>query len=205
MNLDSLPPFFKSLTTTAYGWLILSLWIVFIAVWAVMAVSAKRNVGARFRWGEIGWRVAIVVLVVGALYIPAVRRALRNARTYAAGAGALSGPVGVALCALGIGLAIWARLHLGRNWGTPMSRKENPDLVTTGPYAHIRHPIYAGMLLGMLGSAIGQSAFWSIPLVFSAVYFVYSARREERLMMEQFPGQYPAYMRRTKMLVPFVF
>jgi protein-S-isoprenylcysteine O-methyltransferase Ste14 len=190
---------------TVYGWFILALWIAFIAVWAVMAVSAKRNIGARFRWGQIGWRAAIIALVVWALSFPAVRRALRNARSHAAGVSTLSGLVGVALCAFGIGLAIWARLHLGRNWGTPMSRKENPDLVTTGPYAHIRHPIYTGMLLGMLGSAIGQSAFWSIPLVFSAVYFFYSARREEKLMMEQFPGQYPAYMSRTKMLVPFVF
>jgi protein-S-isoprenylcysteine O-methyltransferase Ste14 len=190
---------------TVYSWFILALWIAFIAVWAVMAVSAKRNVGARFRWGQIGLRTAIIALVVWALSFPAVRRALRNARSHAAAVNALSGLVGVALCAFGIGLAIWARLHLGRNWGTPMSRKENPDLVTTGPYAHIRHPIYAGMLLGMLGSAIGQSAFWSIPLVFSAVYFVYSARREEKLMIEQFPGQYPEYMSRTKMLVPFVF
>jgi protein-S-isoprenylcysteine O-methyltransferase Ste14 len=60
------------------------------------------------------------------------------------------------------------------------------------------------MLIAMLGSAIGESPFWSLPLVLFGIYFVYSARREEKLMMEQFPEQYRAYMKRTKMLVPFI-
>jgi protein-S-isoprenylcysteine O-methyltransferase Ste14 len=60
------------------------------------------------------------------------------------------------------------------------------------------------MLIGMLGSAIVDGVFWSILLVVFAVYFVYSARCEEKLMIEQFPQQYPAYMKRTKMLVPFL-
>ena len=54
------------------------------------------------------------------------------------------------LVALGLGLAIWARAHIGRNWGLPMSRKAYPELVTSGPYAVIRHPIYVGILLAAL-------------------------------------------------------
>ena len=73
---------------------------------------------------------------------------------------AILGWTGVALCLLGFGLAINARRHLGRNWGTPMSRKEQPELVTSGPYALIRHPIYTGLILAMLGSAIGVNVFW---------------------------------------------
>ena len=86
----------------------------------------------------------------------------------------------------------------------PMSRKENPELVTSGPYAYVRHPIYTGILIAMLGSAIGASAFWLIPLVLLGIYCVYSARREEKRMMEQFAEQYLQYMSRTKMLVPFL-
>ncbi len=157
-------------------------------------------------------RVAVVVLVLLALRLPAVRHALRNMQNmracYRPAASPLMGLIGVVLCAFGVGLAIWARSHLGRNKigivACPMTRKENPELVISGPYAYVRHPIYTGMLIAALGTAISISPFWLIPLVLLGVYFVYSARREEKLMMEQFPGQYPQYMSRTKMLVPFV-
>jgi protein-S-isoprenylcysteine O-methyltransferase Ste14 len=68
----------------------------------------------------------------------------------------------------------------------------------------VRHPIYTGIMLAMLGSAIGESVIWVVLLIVFAPYFVYSARSEEELMCEQFPAQYPEYMRRTKMIVPFV-
>jgi protein-S-isoprenylcysteine O-methyltransferase Ste14 len=189
---------------TIYNWLITALWLMFIAYWAVMGVHAKRTIGARF-WGrEAGLRVAVVVLVLLALRLPVVRHALRNTQTYAAAAGPLLGLIAVVLCAFGIGLAIWARSHLGRNWGMPMARKESPELVISGPYASVRHPIYTGIFIAMLGSAIGVSPFWLLPLVLFGIYFVYSARKEEKLMMAQFPEQYPQYMSRTKMFVPFI-
>lgn len=85
-----------------------------------------------------------------------------------------------------------------------MSVKEDPELVTTGPYAYVRHPIYAGLWLVMLGSAIAQSASWLVGLVALGAYFFYSARREEKTMLKQFPDAYGAHMKRTKMFVPFV-
>jgi len=188
---------------TIYNRLIVALWLIFMVYWAVMAVGAKRNLDARVWWRDSGARVGVIVLVFLALHFTVFRHALRTAGAYAHSTGMLLGLIGVALCALGIGLAIWARVNLGRNWGMPMSRKEQPELVTSGPYAYVRHPIYTGMLMAMLGSAIGESAFRSIPLVMFGIYFVYSARREEALMTEHFPQQYPAYRKRTKMLVPF--
>lgn len=189
---------------TIYNWLIVALWLIFIACWAVMAMGAKRTVGLRF-WGrEIGLRLGVLVLIVLALRIPAVRHVLHDARGHAAGISPLLGLGGVVLCALGIAFAIYARVHLGRNWGMPMTRKENPELVSSGPYAYVRHPIYTGILVAVFGSAIGTSPFWLIPFALLGIYFVYSARSEEKLMLEQFPEQYPQYMRRTKMLVPFV-
>jgi protein-S-isoprenylcysteine O-methyltransferase Ste14 len=189
---------------TIYTRLIAAFWIIFVVYWAAMAIGAKKTIGARFWSREIGLRVGVLVLILLALRLPVFRQAMRNALSYAAGSSVLVGVVGVVLSALGIGLAIWARTYLGRNWGMPMSRKENPELVTSGPYAYVRHPIYTGMLIAMLGSAIGVTPFWSIPLVLFGLYFVYSARKEEKLMMEQFPEQYAAYMRRTKMLMPFI-
>jgi protein-S-isoprenylcysteine O-methyltransferase Ste14 len=147
----------------------------------------------------------MLALVLLALRNSGARRALRSARLLApGGVGVIAGGAGLALCVLGMGLAVWARVHLGRNWGAPRSRKEDPELVTSGPYRFIRHPIYTGVLLAMLGSAIAQNLFWLAPLAIFGAYFIYSARAEEKIMLEAFPQQYSAYMRRTKMLVPFV-
>jgi len=186
---------------TISHWLIVALWLIFIAYWAIAALSAKRSLGAW--WKGCGLRLSIIILVLLALRIPPLRQALRYIQVYEAQS-VLMGPIGVALCAAGVGLAIWARVHLGRNWGMPASRKEDPELVTTGPYAVIRHPIYAGILLAMVGSAIGDRVYWLLPLILFGAYFIYSARREEKMMTEQFPDQYLAYMQRTKMLLPFV-
>jgi protein-S-isoprenylcysteine O-methyltransferase Ste14 len=85
-----------------------------------------------------------------------------------------------------------------------MTQKQDPELVTSGPYRYIRHPIYAGILLAVLGSAIASSIFWLTILVISGTYFIYSAVVEEKIMMEQFPKDYLAYKHKTKMLIPFV-
>ena len=185
-------------------WLISASWLVFVAYWAVTAVGAKKSIRTR-PWGEgAGWRAAVILLLLLGSRFPVLRQGLGHLQAYMARAGMVLGLAGAVLCILGIGLAIWARVYLGRNWGMPMSRKADPELVTGGPYAYVRHPIYTGLLMAMLGSAIGSSVGWIIPLVIGGVYFVYSARNEERLMLEQFPEQYPAYMKRTKMLLPFI-
>ena len=113
--------------------------------------------------------------------------------------------LGLVLFALGLGFAIWARVHIGRNWGTPMSQKDEPELVTSGPYRLVRHPIYSGILLAGVGTAVALSWLWLIAVALAGVYFVYSATVEERYLTEQFPDTYPAYRRSTKMLVPFLF
>jgi protein-S-isoprenylcysteine O-methyltransferase Ste14 len=190
---------------TIYHWLIAACWLVFAAVWAASAGRAKPSIGGGWVWRrDIALRLSILVLVLLALGLLVFGHVLGNARPYVLNRSPIAGSIGVLLCALGVGLAVLARVHLGRNWGMPMTRKEQPELVTTGPYATIRHPIYTGILLAMLGSAIGQSLFWVLPLVGCVPYFIYSARREEELMAEQFPQQYPAYISRTKMLLPYL-
>jgi protein-S-isoprenylcysteine O-methyltransferase Ste14 len=95
-------------------------------------------------------------------------------------------------------------VHIGRNWGTPMTQKNEPELVTSGPYRLVRHPIYSGIILAGIGTALGLSWFWLIAVVLAGVYFIYSATVEERYLTEQFPDEYPAYKRSTKMLVPYL-
>ena len=188
---------------TTCRWLIVVLWLGLSAYWAATAMGAKRDLAPRATWKEIGLRLLVGALVLLLLAVPPVHHLLRELQADQTPSARL-GIVGVLLCAAGVGLMVAARIHLGRNWGMPASRKENPELITSGPYAYLRHPIYAGIILAMLGTTIGASVFWAIPFLLFSVYFVYAARREENIMITQFPEQYPAYMRRTRMLLPFV-
>jgi protein-S-isoprenylcysteine O-methyltransferase Ste14 len=173
---------------------------MFVAYWVVAAVGAKRNASSRLWSGGIGLRLIVVLLIATMMRSPSLREFL--AETQRSASPIILGWTGVALCMLGFGLAIIARWYLGRNWGMPMSRKEQPELVTSGPYAFIRHPIYTGLILAMLGSAIGVNVSWAVLLVPVGAYFIYSARREEAVMLQLFPEQYAEYMARTGMLAP---
>ena len=113
--------------------------------------------------------------------------------------------VGVPLVIAGIAFAIWARLTLGSNWGMPMTLRENPELVTGGPYAFVRHPIYTGIIFAMLGTALTFGAWWFTVLIIAFGYFLISTAQEEKDMVQHFPDTYPAYVARTKRLIPFVF
>jgi protein-S-isoprenylcysteine O-methyltransferase Ste14 len=113
--------------------------------------------------------------------------------------------IGLAIFVLGLALAVWARIYLGRNWGMPMSEKVDPELVTTGPYRTVRHPIYSGIVLAMVGTAIAVSIYWLIAVVLLGGYFIYSAFMEERCRAQVFPDTFPAYKQSTEMLIPFLF
>jgi protein-S-isoprenylcysteine O-methyltransferase Ste14 len=112
--------------------------------------------------------------------------------------------IGTLIVACGFGFAVWARVHIGRNWGTPMTIKEEPELVTSGPYRLVRHPIYTGMLTAVVGTALAVNLLALAVAAVLAVFFLYSARVEERNLVAAFPSTYPAYRARTKMLIPFV-
>lgn len=178
--------------------------MVFVAYWAVAAVGAKRNANSRLWRRGIGLRLVLILLIATVLRSPSLREFLAETQRAASHSDIL-GWTGVALCALGFGLAISARWYLGRNWGMPMARKEQPELVTSGPYAFMRHPIYTGLILAMLGSAIGVNIYWALMLIPVSAYFIYSARREEAVMLQLFSEQYAAYMARTGMLTPRLF
>jgi len=85
-----------------------------------------------------------------------------------------------------------------------MSQKIEPELVTTGPYRRVRHPIYSGIILGVIGTAIAIRFYWLVDVVLLGAYFIYSAIVEERNMAALFPDTYPGYKRSTTMLIPFV-
>jgi protein-S-isoprenylcysteine O-methyltransferase Ste14 len=171
-------------------------WIAFWIYWFAASAGAKPG---QSRWTRFaGVRVAILLI-----FLLLVR--LRVLKGLTVTADPLLQVIGLALFVLGLALAVWARIYIGRNWGMPMSRKTDPELVTTGPYRTIRHPIYTGIILAMAGTTIAVSLYWLTAVVILGAYFIYSAFVEERNLAELFPGTYPDYKRSTKMLIPFIF
>lgn len=112
--------------------------------------------------------------------------------------------VGAAVVACGLGTCVWARLHLGKNWGMPMSRKDEPELVISGPYALVRHPIYSGLVLALIGTALVFNLVILLVALAALVVFALSARVEERNMAAAFPASYADYRSHTRMLIPFI-
>jgi protein-S-isoprenylcysteine O-methyltransferase Ste14 len=169
-------------------------WIVFWSYWLISALRAKQTVrGSGRRHPLISISALSVILLL---------------RVFARGDVAINivplAAAGLAMFACGVGLAIWARIHLGRNWGVPMSRRVEPELITSGPYRYVRHPIYSGLILAILGTALTTSLVGLLLPAALTGYFYYAASVEERNMTAEFPTQYPAYRDRTKRLIPFL-
>jgi len=168
-------------------------WLIFWAYWLVSAFGAKQGARNSRRFPACGLPVIAVFLVI------------RVFRTGSLSVHSLVlGAIGAVVFASGLALAIWARVHLGRNWGMPMSQKAEPELVTSGPYRFVRHPIYSGLLAGVLGSVLATNLIGLIVVAILSGYFYYSATVEENYLIKTFPAAYPAYQTTTKMLIPFV-
>jgi protein-S-isoprenylcysteine O-methyltransferase Ste14 len=168
-------------------------WIVFWVYWLASALGAKES-SARGRRFPVGGLSALSVILL--------------LRVFRGGSLAVESPVlgaiGAVVFACGIVLAVWARTHLGRNWGMPMTQKAEPELVTSGPYRFVRHPIYSGLLAGLLGTALATNLIGLVVVVIVGAYFYYCAFVEEKNLIATFPVAYPAYQSRTKMLIPFL-
>jgi protein-S-isoprenylcysteine O-methyltransferase Ste14 len=114
--------------------------------------------------------------------------------------------VGFSLTIAGASFAVWARLVLGGNWSGRPSLMAGHELVTSGPYSLARHPIYTGLLLATVGTALALGEWRNIiGAVFVLLGFLFKIREEELIMMEAFPETYHAYRKRVRALVPGVF
>jgi len=112
---------------------------------------------------------------------------------------------GLALTAAGCAFAIWARLLLGGNWSSSVTVKQDHRLIRRGPYAIVRHPIYSGFLLGLLGTALALGELRGIvALALAGIGWHVKSRREEAFMTAEFGAEYTRYQREVKALIPFV-
>lgn len=110
---------------------------------------------------------------------------------------------GVGLTACGVAIAIWARWHLGSNWSGVVTLKEGHELIRSGPYRNIRHPIYTGILIALLGTAITIGEVRGLMAVLIGLFSFYlKARREESFLAEEFGPAFAEHQRHTGMFLP---
>lgn len=176
-------------------------WLTLAAVWMITAMRAKTSV----RTQPSAYRLLHIVIMAAAfalLFRHDARIGPLGSRIVASSAAAY---IGFALTVLGAAFAIWARLQLGTNWSAAVTVKQDHALVQRGPYRLVRHPIYAGLLIAMLGTALvfGETGcFLAVALSFAG--FWWKTRMEEEFMTQQFGADYSQYQRSVKRLIPFV-
>jgi protein-S-isoprenylcysteine O-methyltransferase Ste14 len=178
-----------------------SFWAAWLVYWLISAARSKPTL-RRPGWIRLALlRLLIAITVIIIFRLPGVGLAHISV-TPASPPLAWSG---LLLTIAGLGLAVWARVYLGRNWGVPMAHKQNPELITSGPYAWVRHPIYSGIILATFGTALASGWLVLLVVVYITGYFVYAARTEERNLEHEFGEPYRKYKAKSKMLVPFLY
>jgi protein-S-isoprenylcysteine O-methyltransferase Ste14 len=177
-------------------------WILFAIIWLLAAFATKQSVYQESRAQRL--RYVTPILVGGFLLAKGHRLSDPLDLRVIPHVDALAW-TGVVLCIAGLAFCIWARFTLGRNWSGVVTLKGGHELITRGPYALVRHPIYTGLLTMFVATVIvlGHVAgIIAMPLVFVSIWI--KLRYEEKLMLQKFPDEYAAYQRRVKRLIPFI-
>lgn len=170
-------------------------WLAFFVAWFIAVLIYGGGGRRQTTPGSLGLRLMMLAAAYLSVRYGDSIRPFGNLTNGLAAAGAI-------LCVAGLQFAIWARVSLGRSWGMPMAQHDNPELVTSGPYALVRHPIYTALAAMLLGTALVFPVA-ALPCVFTIAYMVFAARREERDMEQRFPT-YAEYKQRSKFIVPFL-
>jgi protein-S-isoprenylcysteine O-methyltransferase Ste14 len=179
------------------------MWLAIFIIWAITGLNTKRTVGsasdarARISLGGalLGWLI---------LFNRGFRPGVLGERFVPIGPGVVY--TGTALTAVGLGFALWARFAIGRNWGRLVTVQEDHQLIRTGPYAIVRHPIYSGFMLATFGTALAIGEVGG--LVATALVVIcwgYKSRLEERYMIEHFGVEYEQYRQQVKGLIPGIW
>jgi protein-S-isoprenylcysteine O-methyltransferase Ste14 len=179
-----------------------SFWVAWLIYWWVSARNVKPT-----QWQEplLAQALHRVPLIVAAILLGAPGWLPRVLRTRFLPPGMTFQVVGAVLLALGLGVSVWARRHLGRNWSADVVVKQDHALIRTGPYRRLRHPIYSGILLAFLGTAVTIGEWRGLLAVaFAFLSFVPKSWAEEQRMQEIFP-EYAQYRRESTAIIPFVY
>jgi protein-S-isoprenylcysteine O-methyltransferase Ste14 len=181
--------------------LVVFCWIAIVAVWMILALSVKRTKERQPLFSRLIYLmltvVVVVLLNVGVRKVNLTRSVLPHTLAIAI--------LADLLVLAGFIISVWARIVLGRNWSARVTLKEDHQLIQRGPYRFVRHPIYSGLLVMILGTAVlvGRVSGFLALLICLCGFWI-KLRQEEALLTGRLPG-YSEYMARTKALVPFLF
>jgi len=181
------------------GWI----WAGFGVYWIAAARRGKAEQTSERSWYRLS-RIFLLVITFALLFSPRAgvgplgRRFLPPLLLIAY--------TGFALALSGMGIALWARIHLGQYWSDKVVLKLGHQLITSGPYARMRHPIYSGVLLGVAGTALVVGE-WRALLGFFLLLTNYAikAKREEKILAGAFAGKFPEHKRRAGFLLPRLY
>jgi protein-S-isoprenylcysteine O-methyltransferase len=178
------------------------LWALVGVVWIIGAFRSKTTLRAQSR-GQRLIELCFLAIAFNLLFTPGLPGPL-GWRVVTPGSAVAW--AGIVLTAAGIAFSIWARFLLGSNWSATVTVKRDHTLVRSGPYAIVRHPIYSGLILAALGTALAFGAaggFLAPPIL--AIGWRLKSRREEEFMGSEFGGEYLRYSGRVKALVPYLW
>jgi protein-S-isoprenylcysteine O-methyltransferase Ste14 len=189
-------------TTTWPTELLALIWLAFLVSW----------MGASFWQGQTkkqvmtleSQRYRLPILVGGILYTPWIAEILGWKPLWVLGNTGIT--IAAVLSVAGIAFAWWGRLHLGRFWSNTITHKEDHRVIDTGPYGIVRHPIYTGLIFGMLvtGVAIGLVTTILGAILISLGMWQKGRMEEVFLSKELGEDAYGAYCRRVPMIIPFL-
>jgi protein-S-isoprenylcysteine O-methyltransferase Ste14 len=175
-------------------------WMVLVVFWFVSAWRVKRTAEAEPRAARMV-HIVTMVLAYLLLFDLNLRLGVLNRRFLPISPAATA--IGVLLTWAGIAFAIWARVHIGQYWSARVTLKEDHKLISTGPYKYVRHPIYTGLLVATVGTALAIGRWQGLAGVAIILFaHILKARKEERLMTSHFGATYEDYRSHTGFLIP---
>ncbi len=181
--------------------IIATCWCIFVVVWLVSAFRTKRTAERQSIESALAHRIPVALgwwLLIFPKFSGTLGREIIPHTTAVEITGA-------AICIYGLIVTLWARFTLAGNWSGNVTFKRDHELIRTGPYHFVRHPIYTGLLVMFAGTAIAIGQLrGAISLLSITIGFWIKLNQEERLLVRHFPDDYPAYQREVKALVPFL-
>lgn len=187
----------------AYQFLFPAMWFAWACYWGLLSRNVKRSSRREPLLSRLLHLVPLLLAVV-LLWLPSVPR-LPWLNVRFVPRTELAFWAGAVVTAAGLLFTVWARRHLGRNWSGIVTVKQDHELILSGPYAWVRHPIYTGLLLAFTGSALACGEWRGVLAVVIVLLALWrKLRLEERWMQEQFGEQYRTYSRRVAVLIPFI-
>ena len=199
--------------TISIGWIetaLTILWVAWIIYWVVgepLYQYAKHRSKAVLNWGRTRSNILSYVLLMASFGILQISFTGQLAFL---GEGFLSDEVGVSLIGFllavaGLAFSVWARLYLGSNWSPIATLKKDQILVTSGPYGIVRHPIYSGLIVAIIGTALAFGGYRVIISILCVFLFAWvRITEEEKLMSKQFGKEYAEYKKKVKAIIPGV-